>query len=658
MTRYARAVGSKSSNARLPADPTPWSEMAPVKATKKAESDTNEVSTPKKEPKVVQLRSGTPKTPTAAQLMSPPTSAVSSAKRLSRKTPLNVRATLNSSIMNTPDNLLTPKAGKMSDPSPLQTRSARKKKAELAALEGTPVKGATPAKGTPAKAVAAKKLNPTKSATKKTAKAAKTEDSEDTELCLKLEEDGMDSDDLDSDDDEDNAQGNGAEVDQAAIEKLLSEAKNAKTILSHVKNMEASSPKPSAGILPKTPTRGTLKTPSKVKASATSTEVVTPAKEAKTPKKGAQVTPVEESTNVEIPTEEVAPKTPLKTVKAATAKKAKATPAKATPAKATPAKAAAAKATPAKAAPVETTPAETSPVKPKTEPVEVKKEVEVAPVASETPVKVEPAAKSTEEETAMETEVLKETSDPDAPKKKKRKVNTKNKEKTSEFRIEKLSGEPGNNNLISMDDVQEDTMEKKWNPSEKITVSQANEERFNKIRENLLASGKPVDQVEQELKKIRRSMLKRLAHTRCLRCRHRGHMQKDCPEKAKVVAKCFKCGKADHISRNCTIKAEVYTYAECFICHQVGHLTKTCPSNDNGIYPRGGSCYKCNEKTHLARDCPTLEKAAQDENVEPKVKAVLVGTLDNKLSGDADVVADDVKPVAAKKGKRKSVVKF
>ena len=102
-------------------------------------------------------------------------------------------------------------AGKMSDPSPLQTRSARKKKAELAALEGTPVKGATPAKGTPAKAVAAKKLNPTKSATKKTAKAAKTEDSEDTELCLKLEEDGMDSDDLDSDDDEDNALGNGAE---------------------------------------------------------------------------------------------------------------------------------------------------------------------------------------------------------------------------------------------------------------------------------------------------------------------------------------------------------------------------------------------------------------------------------------------------------------
>merc|ERR1712071_161878 len=402
---------------------------------------------------------------------------------------------------------------------------------------------------------------------------------------------------------------------------------------SHVKNIEASSPKPSAGTLPKTPTRGTLKTPSKVKPSATSTEVVTPAKEAKTPKKGAQVTPVEESTNVEIPTEEVAPKTPLKTVKAATTKKAKATPAEATP-------------------------AETSPVKPKTEPVEVKKEVEVAPVASETPVKVEPAAKSTEEETAMETEVLKETSDPDAPKKKKRKVNTKNKEKTSEFRIEKLSGEPGNNNLISMDDVQEDTMEKKWNPSEKITVSQANEERFNKIRENLLASGKPVDQVEQELKKIRRSMLKRLAHTRCLRCRHRGHMQKDCPEKAKVVAKCFKCGKADHISRNCTIKAEVYTYAECFICHQVGHLTKTWASNDNGIYPRGGSCYKCNEKTHLARDCPTVQKAAQDENVEPKVKAVLVGTLDNKLSGDADVVADDVKPVAAKKGKRKSVVKF
>ena len=108
---------------------------------------------------------------------------------------------------------------------------------------------------------------------------------------------------------------------------------------------------------------------------------------------------------------------------------------------------------------------------------------------------------------------------------------------------------------------------------------------------------------------------------------------------------------------SCSIKEEVYKFAECYICKEVGHLTKTCPKNENGIYPRGGSCYKCNEKTHLARDCPKIFKDSQNENVEPKVKPVLVGTLDNKLSGDADVA--DVKPdVAAKKGKRKSVVKF
>ena len=111
MTRYARAVGSKASNARLPADPTPWSEMAPAKATKRQADSVDEVATPKKkEAKVVQMKNGTPKTPVVqspSQLMSPPTST----KKLTRKTPLKVKAALNSSIMNTPttDSLLTPK---------------------------------------------------------------------------------------------------------------------------------------------------------------------------------------------------------------------------------------------------------------------------------------------------------------------------------------------------------------------------------------------------------------------------------------------------------------------------------------------------------------------------------------------------------------------
>ena len=59
----------------------------------------------------------------------------------------------------------------------------------------------------------------------------------------------------------------------------------------------------------------------------------------------------------------------------------------------------------------------------------------------------------------------------------------------------------------------------------------------------------------------------------------------------------------------------------------------------------------------MARDCPRVFKESQDENVEPKGKTFLVGMLDDKLSGDADVAY--AKPnVAANKGKRKSVVKF
>ena len=105
MTRYARAVGSKASNARLPADPTPWSEMAPAKATKRQADNLDEVTTPKKkEAKVVKLTSDTPKTP--SQLMSPPTST----KKLARKTPLKTKAALDSSIISTPttDSLQTP----------------------------------------------------------------------------------------------------------------------------------------------------------------------------------------------------------------------------------------------------------------------------------------------------------------------------------------------------------------------------------------------------------------------------------------------------------------------------------------------------------------------------------------------------------------------
>lgn len=87
--------------------------------------------------------------------------------------------------------------GKLSQPSPVQTRSARKKKAELNATLGTPsTKSTTPTKG--------KKLNSktTPKSQKATpvskAKGQKAKNAND--FKLELENDDMDSDDLDSDD--------------------------------------------------------------------------------------------------------------------------------------------------------------------------------------------------------------------------------------------------------------------------------------------------------------------------------------------------------------------------------------------------------------------------------------------------------------------------
>ena len=103
------------------------------------------------------------------------------------------------------------------DPSPLQTRSARKKRAELAA--GTPVKAETPLK-----TVATRNLNPKSPAPKKTpSKKVKAAKEESEELCLKLEEDGMDSDDLDSDDDHENANGKEHEGKFLCLPNLLTQ---------------------------------------------------------------------------------------------------------------------------------------------------------------------------------------------------------------------------------------------------------------------------------------------------------------------------------------------------------------------------------------------------------------------------------------------------
>lgn len=88
-------------------------------------------------------------------------------------------------------------AGKLSQPSPVQTRSARKKKAELNATLGTPnSKAVSPTKTVKGKNLNSKTTPKTQKSTPK-AKGMKNSNKEDFKLEL---DDEMDSDDLDSDD--------------------------------------------------------------------------------------------------------------------------------------------------------------------------------------------------------------------------------------------------------------------------------------------------------------------------------------------------------------------------------------------------------------------------------------------------------------------------
>ncbi len=89
----------------------------------------------------------------------------------------------------------------MSEPSPLQTRSARKKKAELNATVGTPMsKGVTPSGkklNTPAAGTPRVQTPAVKAKGKKGIKVEEEDDEDDLDLALG----GSDSDDMDSDDD-------------------------------------------------------------------------------------------------------------------------------------------------------------------------------------------------------------------------------------------------------------------------------------------------------------------------------------------------------------------------------------------------------------------------------------------------------------------------
>ena len=111
MTRYARANGSKSCNARVSADPTPWSEMVSPNKRAADSIEDGDVTTPKKEkktpkktPKVVKLDPVTPKS--LAVLKSPvhqtsPLIATTSAKKI-KKTPVKPKAVETPKNSNTP----------------------------------------------------------------------------------------------------------------------------------------------------------------------------------------------------------------------------------------------------------------------------------------------------------------------------------------------------------------------------------------------------------------------------------------------------------------------------------------------------------------------------------------------------------------------------
>ena len=201
--------------------------MAPIKTPSKrfGESiDADDVITPKKEkktpakktPKVVQLGSGTPVLKSPVQLSSPIGTPVST-KKVIKKTPLKPKTP----SAHTPINTASPQgilsylifsirkmyfnstkqllAGKMSEPSPLLTRSQRKRKSVLNATIGTPItKNVSPVKAVSAKKTPSGKVVSTPKTGGK--KGKMQEDSEDEEGDLKLQLDSDDDEEIDSDD--------------------------------------------------------------------------------------------------------------------------------------------------------------------------------------------------------------------------------------------------------------------------------------------------------------------------------------------------------------------------------------------------------------------------------------------------------------------------
>ena len=107
-------------------------------------------------------------------------------------------------------------------------------------------------------------------------------------------------------------------------------------------------------------------------------------------------------------------------------------------------------------------------------------------------------------------------------------------------------------------------------------------------------------------KKIHASQQATPTTLRCLGCKRKGHLLKDC-RKNKTQEICYKCGATSHSSRDCLMDTNAYPYAVCFNCKKTGHLASSCSTKSTkGIYIRGGSCFKCGSTWHLAKNCTEI----------------------------------------------------